>query len=100
MGNRSESFLCRNGTSPLYLELLCEFLTKQIGRNEFALRDFLYEGCYGRRTGQQHFSRTTKEFYAVFGDVNNSIFLGFHIVFFSFSHPSCYPASPAQIPQG
>ena len=51
MGNRLESFLGRNGTSPSHLELIGEFLTKEIGRNEFALRDFLYQGCHGRRTG-------------------------------------------------
>ena len=83
MGNRLESFLGRNRTSPSHLELTGEFLTKEIGRNEFALRDFIYQGCHGRRTGQQHFSRTTKEFYAVLGDVDDHTFLGFHIVFFA-----------------
>jgi hypothetical protein len=41
--------------------------SSEIRRNEFALRDFLDQGCHGRKTGYKHFSRTTKEFYAVFG---------------------------------
>ena len=31
----------------------------------------------------EQLARTTKEFYALFGDVDDNIFLGFHIVFFA-----------------
>ena len=43
MRNLLKGFLGRNWTSPSHLESLGEFFAKDPGRNEFVLRDLLYQ---------------------------------------------------------
>jgi hypothetical protein len=61
MGNRVKGFLSRNRARPPDVELLGKFLAKEISRDEFVRRDFLYQGCYGRWTRQQHFACAAKK---------------------------------------
>ena len=61
MGNRLKNFLGRNGARPPDVELLGKFLAKEIGRDEFVRRNFLYQGGYGRWARQQHFAWAPKK---------------------------------------
>ena len=51
MGNRLKNFLGCNGARPLDVELWGKFLAKETGRDEFARRNFLYQGGYCRWAG-------------------------------------------------
>jgi hypothetical protein len=55
-GNRLKGFLSCNGTGAPDIELLGKLLAKEISRDEFARRDLLYHGRYGRWTRQEHFA--------------------------------------------
>jgi hypothetical protein len=60
--------------------LLGEFLANEIGRDEFARRDLLYQRCYGGWTRQQHFARAAKKSQAVVGNLDDGVVFRFHVV--------------------
>jgi hypothetical protein len=79
MRNGLKGPLGGNGACSPDIELPGKRLAKKIGRDEFASRDLRYQGRYGRRTRQQHFSWTAKKSQAGRRNLHDGVFAKFHV---------------------